>query len=70
MLVDIEKFPYIVRIPWKKGDTANRWDQIGILAVQTYGLPGGKYTTHPTTEYMDFYFKDHKDAVWFRLRAE
>lgn len=66
MLVDIKKFPYIVRIHW----STRPWNDICAVAIEQYGLPGGKYTTHPTTDYMDFYFKDDKDAMWFRLACE
>ena len=57
-----------VRIPWKNGDTISRWDQTCIWAMEQFGLPGDKYTTHPTTDYMDFYFQNEKDAIHFSLR--
>ena len=57
-----------VRIPWKKRDTINSWDETCIWAMEKFGLPGGKYTTHPTENYMDFYFQDEKDAIYFSLR--
>lgn len=67
MPVDIKDFPYLVRIQWT---TRRPWNDICIHAIEKYGLPGGKYTTLPTTDYMDFYFKDDKDAMWFRLTCE
>ena len=57
-----------VRIPWKKGDSINRWDETCIWAVEQFGLPGDRYTSHPTVDYMDFYFNDERDAVHFELR--
>jgi hypothetical protein len=57
-----------VRIPWKKGDTINSWDETCIWAMKQFGLPGDKYTTHPTQNYMDFYFQNEKDAIHFSLR--
>jgi hypothetical protein len=57
-----------VRIPWAKGDTIYRWDLTCIWALENFGLPGDRYITHPTEEYMDFYFNDSEDAVLFSLR--
>lgn len=68
MLADTKKYPYKVRIPWKNADTPSRWNEICAIAVEHYGFPGSKYTTHPTLDYMDFYFKDEQDAIWFNLQ--
>ena len=57
-----------VRIPWTRGDTINDWDATCIWAMEQYGLPGNKYYTHCTENYMDFYFYDEKDAIHFSLR--
>jgi hypothetical protein len=57
-----------VRIPWRKGDTVNNWDEVCIWAMDHFGLPGYKFTTHLTEECMDFYFMDERDAVLFELR--
>ena len=57
-----------VRIPWKKGDTINNWDETCAWAIEQYGLPGDKFTTHPTKDYMDFYFDKECDAIHFELR--
>jgi hypothetical protein len=56
-----------VRIPWKKGDIID-WNETCAWAIEKFGLPGDKFTTDPTVDYMDFYFKDKKDAVHFELR--
>lgn len=65
MLVDTKKFPYRVRIHW----TTKPWNEICVTAIETYGLPGSKYVTDATSDYMDFYFTDDKDAIWFSLRT-
>lgn len=57
-----------IRIPWKNGDTLAKWDETCIWAIEQYGLPGDKYVTHPTEDYMDFIFKDERDAIHFMLR--
>jgi hypothetical protein len=56
-----------VRIPWKKGDIID-WNETCAWAIEQFGLPGNKFTTDPTVDYMDFYFKDERDAVYFELR--
>lgn len=57
-----------VRIPWKKGDTISNWNETCIWAIEQFGLPGDKFETHPTADYMDFYFRDERDAIHFNLR--
>jgi len=57
-----------VRIPWMKGDTISDWDETCIWAMEVYGLPGDKFYTHMTEDYMDFIFKNEKDAIYFSLR--
>jgi hypothetical protein len=72
-LKDKSQIPFIsqatrVRIPWKKGDTIISWNETCAWAMEQYGLPGDKFTTHPMEDYMDFYFKDERDAIYFSLR--
>ena len=57
-----------IRIPWKKGDSIPSWNETCAWAIEQFGLPGDKYETHATEEYMDFYFKDECDAIFFELR--
>jgi hypothetical protein len=57
-----------VRIPWKEGDTITKWNETCAWAIEHYGLPGDRYSTHPTEGYMDFYFQDERDAIHFNLR--
>jgi hypothetical protein len=56
-----------VRIPWQKGDTINNWNETCAWAIEQFGLPGNKFETHATENYMDFYFKDERDAILFEL---
>ena len=57
-----------VRISWKPFHDIPMWNETCAWAVTHFGLPGIKYTTHPTEDYMDFYFVDEKDAIHFELR--
>lgn len=56
-----------VRIPWETGYNSYKWDEVCITAIEKFGLPGDRYYTHATEEYMDFYFKDECDAIIFQL---
>jgi hypothetical protein len=56
-----------VRISWKKGDTINNWNETCAWAIEQFGLPGNKFEAHATEDYMDFYFKDERDAILFEL---
>lgn len=49
------------------GDTNDSWNQTCAWAVEKFGLPGDKFITHPTADYMDFMFKDKDDAIHFSL---
>jgi hypothetical protein len=57
-----------VRIPWQPFHDIPTWNETCAWAVEQYGLPGDKYITHPTEDYMDFYFADERDAIHFELR--
>jgi hypothetical protein len=51
-------------------DTINSWNEICAWAVEYYGLPGDKFITHPTEDYMDFMFRNKEDAIYFSLVCE
>jgi hypothetical protein len=57
-----------IRVPWKIGNTINDWNEACIWAIEQFGLPGDRYTTHPDTNYMDFVFQSEKDAIYFALK--
>jgi hypothetical protein len=56
-----------VRIPWKIGDTITDWNETCARAIEMFGLPGDKFTTHLTEDHLDFVFTDGKDAIMFEL---
>jgi hypothetical protein len=56
-----------VRISWQPFHDIPTWNETCAWAVEQFGLPGDRYLTHATEEYMDFYFKDEKDAILFEL---
>ena len=56
-----------VRISWETNNKYAKWNETCAWAVEKFGLPGDRFTTHATEEYMDFYFKDERDAIVFEL---
>lgn len=56
-----------VRISWQENHDIPTWNETCAWAVEQFGLPGDRFSTHATEEYMDFYFKDERDAIWFQL---
>ena len=60
---------YPVRIPWCDQDgNITPWNIICAWALETFGLPGDRFTAHPTEDYMDFVFYNKQDAEIFTLR--
>lgn len=60
--------PTKVKLDWELGDSNGQWDQACIYAVENFGLPGGKYKTELTEDWMIFEFTDSRDAMLFALR--
>ena len=43
------------------------WNEICARAVEMFGLPGDRFSTSVCSEYMDFIFKNNKDAMIFAI---
>lgn len=56
-----------VRLSWESKDDNRTWDKACIYAVEIFGLPGDKFECHSNEEWMDFEFKDEKDALMFMM---
>ena len=56
-----------VRVSWQEWNDIPTWNETCAWAVEQFGLPGDRYFTHATEEYMDFYFLDERDAILFEL---
>jgi hypothetical protein len=57
-----------VRIPWERNyDNEYRWNQVCARAIEMFGLPGDRFTTHANIHYMDFVFASNKDALMFAI---
>ena len=58
-----------VRLQWTpERDGIPIWNEICAWVMEQFGLPGTRYTWHPTEDYMDFWFYNEKDAIHFMLR--
>ena len=60
---------YKVKVNWKLGqDTDEWWNSVCIWVIEEYGLPGSKYKTELTEDYMIFNFNNKEDAIMTALR--
>jgi hypothetical protein len=57
---------HLVRLPWT-GQSGAWWNEACADIMEVFGLPGDRFTSHPTADYMDFYFKSEKDAKLCRI---
>lgn len=56
-----------IKIQWQATETISDWDQKCIRIIETFGLPGEKYTTTLNVDYMLFSFNDAEDAMIAKL---
>jgi hypothetical protein len=56
-----EGYVHIVSVPWQ-GQKEYWWNETCGDILEIFGLPGDRYTSHPTENKMDFHFKSEKDA--------
>jgi len=58
-----------VTLEWRYGsDASESWNEICAWVIEQFGMPGTRYTWHPTEDYMQFYFHHEEDAIHFILR--
>ena len=58
-----------VRISWSREyDNETMWNEVCAWAIEKYGLPGDRFTTHANVNYMEFVFNDSRDALMMALR--
>lgn len=57
-----------VRISWEREhENGKYWNEVCAWAVERFGLPGDRFTTHANINYMDFVFDSNKDALVMAL---
>jgi len=54
---------YPIKIYWKNGDNISAWDERCIELLEHFGLPGGRYVTSFSENYLEINFYKHEDAV-------
>lgn len=59
-----------IQVPWQDPyDKDFMWNELLAWTMETYGLPGDRWTYTPTHDYMDFHFPDEKDSLMFQLKT-
>ncbi len=43
------------------------WNETCAMVLEVFGLPGGRYTSHPDQDSMTFIFKSKRDADLCRI---
>jgi hypothetical protein len=57
-----------VQIPWSpKAHKLTQWNDICAGIVEHFGLPGDKYVTEVTEDFMDFKFYNDKDGLMCKI---
>jgi hypothetical protein len=55
-----------IHIPWEK-QSDQYWNELCAKVVEHFGLPGGKYTSHPEEDWMTFSFVDERDYLMCKM---
>lgn len=61
------KYPYTVRLDWESNPNMNHWNEICAWTIEHMGLPGDKYRTEITADYMVWNFISQTDQLIFTL---
>jgi len=57
-----------VHIPWSpKIDSLPAWNEATASIVEHFGLPGDKYTTELTSDYMNFNFYNDNEGLMCKI---
>jgi hypothetical protein len=57
-----------MRLHWQHSlNEMQRWNEALARVVEVFGLPGVRYITDVTINNMTFWFRDHRDALLFKL---
>ena len=56
-----------IKVPWKDGDSVSDWTEKCTRVLESFGLPGNKYFTSVTEDYMLFSFVEPEDAMIAKL---
>jgi hypothetical protein len=56
----------VVRVGWNL-NSPTPWNKVSARALEVFGLPGDRYITHLTQEFLEYHFRDPCDATLFLL---
>ena len=55
-----------VHVPWNpKLKSTLLWNQVTASILEHFGLPGDRFITHATEDYMEWMFNDNRDRLLF-----
>ena len=63
-----DKISIRIKHPEDDNGTWGYWDEVIAWCLEQYGVPGKRFMTTATSDYMDFIFENERDAVLFTLR--
>jgi hypothetical protein len=55
-----------INVPWES-QSNTWWNEVCAKIIEQFGLPGDRYTSHPTESNMEFIFKNEQDAFMCRI---
>jgi hypothetical protein len=56
----------VITVPWENQSNI-WWNDICAKIIEHFGLPGDRYTSHPTENNMKFIFHDDRDGLMCKL---
>ena len=68
MYTDLEKLlpMTVISLTWNSQD-GKWWNESCAMVVEHFGLPGDRYTTEVSADYMKFFFKTEQDVLLCNL---
>ena len=57
-------YPHVTRITWTR---VPNWNEMCVWAIEHFGLPGNRFITHATEDYMEWMFNSAEDQLFFIL---
>jgi hypothetical protein len=55
-----------ILVPWDN-QNSHWWNETCAMVLEQFGLPGDKYTSHPTENSMSFEFNNEQDALLCKI---
>jgi hypothetical protein len=56
-----------VLVDWNPNRNSGFWNEICADIIEVFGLPGDRFVSSPTEDFMIFTFKNKKDAALCRI---